>query len=247
MGQEDHKYEKKHEINHRSSKLTEITEDNQSSKLLVIQRNKILGSALSNFVHTGYLGTKISSIAAEAGVSYGLVHHYYGSKAQLFTATVESGFTYLQQVRCLALSSSDNPEDQLRGWVFTITNILAQTDIYHLYNRLVMQLLGSPARHPPESIEVLNRYTQTEVETLTNVLIQAGRSHTEALKMSCIAFNTLLGSQMIGAWRPEYLEVLYEIGCNILNISKDPRPAPHVLPPIPWLAEIEKDNRFSSN
>lgn len=52
-------------------------------------RERILASARELFARNGIDRTSIRAIAARAGVDSALVHHYYGTKQQLFTAAVE--------------------------------------------------------------------------------------------------------------------------------------------------------------
>ena len=51
-----------------------------------VQREKqrrILRAAITVFARYGYHSSKVSAVATEAGVAYGLVYHYFGSKEQL--------------------------------------------------------------------------------------------------------------------------------------------------------------------
>jgi AcrR family transcriptional regulator len=52
-------------------------------------RQKILTSAREAFAERGYDQASIRMIAASAGVDPALVHHYFGTKDQLFLATIE--------------------------------------------------------------------------------------------------------------------------------------------------------------
>ena len=52
-------------------------------------REAILDAARSQFGRTGYEHTTLRSVAAEAGVDPRLVSHYYGSKRDLFMASVQ--------------------------------------------------------------------------------------------------------------------------------------------------------------
>ena len=52
-------------------------------------RERILASAREMFAHNGIDRTSIRAIAAKANVDSALVHHYYGTKQQLFTAAVQ--------------------------------------------------------------------------------------------------------------------------------------------------------------
>lgn len=51
-------------------------------------REQILEAARNRFAEHGYAGTTIRAVAADAGVDPALVHHFYGSKDDLFAATV---------------------------------------------------------------------------------------------------------------------------------------------------------------
>ena len=52
-------------------------------------RAAILAAAREQFAERGYDSATIRGIAARAGVDPALVHHYYGSKAELFTAALQ--------------------------------------------------------------------------------------------------------------------------------------------------------------
>ena len=52
-------------------------------------RGQILAAARKSFADKGFGGTTIRAVAAEAGVDPALVHHYFGSKDDLFLAALE--------------------------------------------------------------------------------------------------------------------------------------------------------------
>ncbi len=47
------------------------------------KRRLILRAAITVFARSGYHTSRVSDVATEAGVSYGLVYHYFGSKEDL--------------------------------------------------------------------------------------------------------------------------------------------------------------------
>ncbi|HEX6148799.1 TetR family transcriptional regulator [Nocardioides sp.] len=51
-------------------------------------RAAILTAARSRFADHGFAGTTIRAVAADAGVDAALVHHYFGSKDELFLAAM---------------------------------------------------------------------------------------------------------------------------------------------------------------
>lgn len=52
-------------------------------------REAILAAARARFADTGFHKTSIRAVATDAGVDPALVHHYFGTKQQLFAAVVE--------------------------------------------------------------------------------------------------------------------------------------------------------------
>jgi AcrR family transcriptional regulator len=53
-------------------------------------REAILAAAREAFAERGYDGASIRAIATSAGVDPALVHHYFGTKEQLFNATIRA-------------------------------------------------------------------------------------------------------------------------------------------------------------
>lgn len=51
-------------------------------------REQIVAAARNQFGERGYDGTTIRGIAAQAGVNPALIHHFFGSKEQVFAATL---------------------------------------------------------------------------------------------------------------------------------------------------------------
>jgi AcrR family transcriptional regulator len=51
-------------------------------------RGEVLAAARTEFAERGYDGASVRGIARAAGVDPSLVHHYFGSKEQLFVATM---------------------------------------------------------------------------------------------------------------------------------------------------------------
>jgi AcrR family transcriptional regulator len=52
-------------------------------------RGQILAAARESFASKGFAGTTIRAVAGDAGVDPALVHHYFGSKDDLFLAALE--------------------------------------------------------------------------------------------------------------------------------------------------------------
>jgi AcrR family transcriptional regulator len=87
------------------------------------RRRQIREAAVRAFARKGYHGCRVSEIAQEAGVAYGLVYHYYGSKEALLEAIFrETWGAMLATVNSVA--SMDEPA---REHVRKVTAIVLRT------------------------------------------------------------------------------------------------------------------------
>ena len=66
--------------------LLHSTAVTEGSKVQEERRRQILQAAVRAFARRGYHACRVSDIAKEAGVAYGLVYHYYKSKDALLEA-----------------------------------------------------------------------------------------------------------------------------------------------------------------
>jgi TetR/AcrR family transcriptional regulator, fatty acid metabolism regulator protein len=58
------------------------------------KRKQILQAAVQVFATRGYHGCRISDVADEAGVAYGLVYHYFGNKDGLLAAIFDTNWDF---------------------------------------------------------------------------------------------------------------------------------------------------------
>jgi AcrR family transcriptional regulator len=67
-------------------------------------RDRILAAAREEFSERGYEKTSVRGIAKAAGVDSALVHHYFGTKEQVFEAAIEVAFAPALTLRDAALA-----------------------------------------------------------------------------------------------------------------------------------------------
>ena len=63
----------------------------------VDKRRMILDAAVSVFAHQGFHHCRVSDVADEAGVAYGLVYHYFRSKDEVLDTLFTERWTLLLQ------------------------------------------------------------------------------------------------------------------------------------------------------
>jgi AcrR family transcriptional regulator len=84
------------------------------------QSTKILDAAEHVFARRGFSATKISDIAAQAGVSHGLVHHYFGSKAGIYEKLVERTMATATALPQAMLDQPGSPLERLTTFIKTV-------------------------------------------------------------------------------------------------------------------------------
>lgn len=78
------------------------------------RQKQILCSALKVFIQKGFAAAKMSDIAAEAGVSYGLMYHYLQSKDEIYAELVRGAIESSRQVLEQVQAEKAEPIDKMR-------------------------------------------------------------------------------------------------------------------------------------
>ncbi|MFF4566090.1 TetR family transcriptional regulator [Streptomyces sp. NPDC001435] len=84
-------------------------------------RDRILAAAREEFSERGYEKTSVRGIAKAAGVDSALVHHYFGTKEQMFEAAIEVAFApALNAPNAVADGPLDEVGERLTRFVFGV-------------------------------------------------------------------------------------------------------------------------------
>jgi TetR/AcrR family fatty acid metabolism transcriptional regulator len=78
------------------------------------RRRQILDAAVRAFAKKGYHASRVSDIAEEAGVAYGLVYHYFESKDAVLDAIFREMWGMMVGAINAVESLDDSPREQLR-------------------------------------------------------------------------------------------------------------------------------------
>lgn len=86
------------------------------------KRALILDAAIKVFARHGYHGSRVSDIAGEAGIAYGLVYHYFRNKEEILSTIFEERWTgFLEAVEAIE-KASPTTEDRLVSVAALILN-----------------------------------------------------------------------------------------------------------------------------
>ena len=78
------------------------------------RRRQILDAAVRTFAQKGYHASRVSDIAEQAGVAYGLVYHYFESKEAVLEAIFRDTWGVMLEAIHHVEETEDSPREQLR-------------------------------------------------------------------------------------------------------------------------------------
>jgi TetR/AcrR family transcriptional regulator, fatty acid metabolism regulator protein len=109
------------------------------------KRRQILSAAVRVFAAQGYEATRVGDVAKEAGVAYGLVYHYFGSKEAVLEAVFREQWGRLLAAVALAEETGKTAPEQLELVVKIV--LRSWRDDPDLVRLLVREITRSPHIH----------------------------------------------------------------------------------------------------
>jgi AcrR family transcriptional regulator len=109
-------------------------------------RARLLQAATDSFAELGYEGTSLRTIAEEAGVAFQLITYYFGSKEELWVATVDFLFErYLETGKGLGFTATGNLREQFHNHLrLLLTDMLQRPQLRKIW---VQEYLAESARY----------------------------------------------------------------------------------------------------
>ena len=118
------------------------------------KRRQILDAAIRVFATRGFHACRVSDVADEAGVAYGLVYHYFGSKEEILNQL----FSERWQLMLDAIGEIDRQEVPARDKLYMVASFII--DSYH---------------HEPDLMKVI-------IVEVTRAANTFGRQHLEKIR-----------------------------------------------------------------
>ena len=153
--------------NRRVKKSMKQSNETQSNHNYDERSEQIKWAALKVFAHRGIVGTKMSMIAAEAGISQGLSYRYFNSKEELFTILVEEAMEEAQAAIKSILHLSVTPIQQIR----TLT--IRMLDESHQQFFLLLQHAQKSDEVPAAAKHIIEHYSAKDtIDQLIPIFIK---------------------------------------------------------------------------
>ena len=105
------------------------------------KRELILKAAVKTFAHKGFHGTRVSDIAAEAGIAYGLIYHYFKNKEEILNAIFHDKWSLFLAI----LRNIDRDNSDLRTKLLAIATFFIDSyrQVPDLMEVLVLEIIHS--------------------------------------------------------------------------------------------------------
>ncbi len=140
------------------------------------KRRQILDTAIRVFARQGFHATRVSDIADEAGVAYGLVYHYFKSKDEVLNELFSQRWSLLLAAIDEADGSDAAPRDKLAA---------------------VAAFIVESYRHDPELMKVI-------IVEVTRAANSFGRTHLPEIRQAYELIAKIVAEgQEAGAFRPD--------------------------------------------
>jgi TetR/AcrR family transcriptional regulator len=166
-------------------------------------RSRLLQAATDAFAEQGYEAASLRSIADNAGVSFQLIAHYFGTKEQLWLATVHYLFErYFETGKGLGFTPSGNLHEQFHNHLrLILTDVLQRPQLHKIWvqeylangdryrnvvRRQVRQLheqLGLPYFREVVRLGIVTRYSPEEICLLFSACLQQNVVSPEFIEM----------------------------------------------------------------
>jgi AcrR family transcriptional regulator len=220
-------------------------------------RVRLLNAATAAFADLGYEGTSIRGIADEAGVSFQLISHYFGSKDDLWLDTVEHLFTrYLETGRGLSFNTQGDVREQFRNHLRLLLSDMVQNPQLRKiwiqeqlagserYSRFIKPMikrlidtLSLPYFKEVVRLRIVTRYTPEEVLVFWTGVVQ--------LCVACPRGVELAVGYPIGSSKA--IEAVVDLAFRVLTdhaqLAARPTPGDAGLPPSDeHVAALKRDN-----
>jgi AcrR family transcriptional regulator len=104
------------------------TSSNRQQKIREQRRRQILETAFEIFSKKGYNATKVSDIAAQAGVSQGTIYWYFDSKEDLLTQSLLSFFEDMSHSMVESLERFPTAMEKLRSLADILENFIKSAE-----------------------------------------------------------------------------------------------------------------------
>jgi AcrR family transcriptional regulator len=143
--------------------------EQQNERMREERREQIFEAALELFADRGLAATKISDIARTAGISQGLLYHYFGAKEAVFTELIRDAFAKMN-LAARGLDKARLPAKQkIETAIAELIGSLEQSDRFARTILLIAQATASQAT-PAEARAVIEEHADVPYRVMARIM-----------------------------------------------------------------------------
>lgn len=133
------------------------------------RREQILSKALMLFATKGLAATKITDIASAAGMSQGLLYHYYRSKEDIFVELIRSAFERMNTASLELEKLPLSPREKIRLAIEKLLQGLEDNEDTGRYYLLIAVATASEAI-PAAAKTIIQKENMVPYEVITRII-----------------------------------------------------------------------------
>ena len=133
------------------------------------RRRRILSEAVRLFATRGLGATRVGDIAAAAGMSQGLLYHYFASKEEIFTDIVRRAFEQMNAAARDLERAPQPPREKLETMVRQVLRGIRESEDCVWYSSLISLASISDAT-PPEAREILRLEREVPYRAVASIV-----------------------------------------------------------------------------
>ncbi|MBE7553294.1 MAG: TetR/AcrR family transcriptional regulator [Anaerolineales bacterium] len=172
----------------RNKELNQKTKDER--------RGQILSKALMLFATKGLAATKITDIASAAGMSQGLLYHYYRSKEDIFVELIRSAFERMNTASLELEKLPLPPQEKIRLAIETLLQGLNDNEDTGRYYLLIAVATASEAI-PEAAKTIIQKENLVPYEVITRIISEGQKDGSikdyEAKDLALVFWTSMKG------------------------------------------------------
>lgn len=160
------------------------------------RRGQIMLAALKIFTRKGFSATKMSNIADEAGISYGLVYHYFKSKEDVYVELIKYAVDSIgKMINEINDSPSESALDKIRKIVSRVLSSVENKETSAYYYVLMINAITNEAI-PVSSAEIINEAME-QLSLFTDIISEGQKEgqirEGDPKELAVTSFSTVIG------------------------------------------------------
>lgn len=180
--------------------------EEQNAMIKDERREQILSAALKVFATRGFAATKISDIVAKAGMSHGLIYHYFKSKEEIFFELVSRALSTSGESLLVVEALPLSPLQKVRETAKSILSGIDQWEDTSYYFLIVIH--ASMMEMTAEEKKKVFSHSQVAVESMMRMLKQGQEMgevrQGDPLEMAIMFFAAIQGVALYKLSMPNF-------------------------------------------